>query len=215
MTAYLPLKPIRFTDLFDGKLEPFGVREHINEHTTASQRCLTDGNNFMWAYQDETGILTGLYRFARSGAPGGILAAIAEAFDTDIVSEYEPQFWGYETEEEWDRFQAKVFEEHEAQYYEEMMKYMRGEESDIKPGEQRAEKAKALIAENPELGLPENKTALLRATDEAPGGDFFLDEQDLAFCEMLTTHKCDPPDQRAARSVLPGSDSSSGPRRRS
>ncbi len=49
MTAYLPLKPIRFTDLFDGKLEPFGVREHINEHTTASQRCLTDGNNFMWA----------------------------------------------------------------------------------------------------------------------------------------------------------------------
>ena len=27
--------------------------------------------------------------------------AIAEAFDTGIVSEHEPQFWGFDTQEEW------------------------------------------------------------------------------------------------------------------
>ena len=31
-----------------------------------------------------------------------ILGAIAEAFSTDIFSEYEPQYWGYDTQEEWE-----------------------------------------------------------------------------------------------------------------
>jgi hypothetical protein len=34
--------------------------------------------------------------------PGYILTAISDGFDVDIVSEYEPQFWGFDTQEEWD-----------------------------------------------------------------------------------------------------------------
>jgi hypothetical protein len=43
-----------------------------------------------------------------NGAPGGILKAISEVFDTEIYSEHEPQFWGFDTEEEWEAWQDSL-----------------------------------------------------------------------------------------------------------
>ena len=34
--------------------------------------------------------------------PVFILSAVCQAFDTHIFSEYEPKFWGFDTQEEWD-----------------------------------------------------------------------------------------------------------------
>ena len=34
-----------------------------------------------------------------------IFHAIAEAFDTKIVSEYQPEFRGFDTQEEWDAYE--------------------------------------------------------------------------------------------------------------
>jgi hypothetical protein len=36
-----------------------------------------------------------------------ILFAVADAFETDIVSERQAQFWGLDTEEEWERWQQE------------------------------------------------------------------------------------------------------------
>jgi hypothetical protein len=46
-----------------------------------------------------------LVRLTRYGGndPGKILKALANVFDTDIASEYEPQYWGFDTQEEWER----------------------------------------------------------------------------------------------------------------
>ena len=38
--------------------------------------------------------------------PRHIIKAIEQAFDTEIFSEHEPQFWGFATQEEWDEWHA-------------------------------------------------------------------------------------------------------------
>ncbi len=47
-------KKVSFEELFDGRLERFGIQEAIKEGSTSdNSRCLTDGNNFLWIYGDE------------------------------------------------------------------------------------------------------------------------------------------------------------------
>ena len=53
-TNYRLSKKIRINELLDGRLESFGVRQ-MNDETSAKQKCLTDGNNFLWVYIDDEG----------------------------------------------------------------------------------------------------------------------------------------------------------------
>jgi hypothetical protein len=102
-TDYRLLKKVPACDLFDGRLEGFGVREHVKpDATTEKSRLLTDGRNYLWVYIGDDGFVGCLTRYYPNGAPGKILSVLAEVFDTDIVSEYEPRFWGFDSQEEWD-----------------------------------------------------------------------------------------------------------------
>jgi len=153
-TDFVTSQKIRSLDLFDGHLEKFGVREHFNEHTNPdSLRILTDGRNYLHVSIDDNGFVINLARFSLN-APGRILKAIAEAFDTEIFSEYEPQFWGFDTDEEWEQAMKKLAEEYEARFYEDVMKYVHGEKHEIRAGtngETKAKIAKKLVAEKLEL----------------------------------------------------------------
>ncbi len=62
---------------------------------------MTDGRNFLAVYLTEDGFVDFLTVYGVD-APGKILHAISEAFDTEIFSEHEPQFWLFNTQEEWD-----------------------------------------------------------------------------------------------------------------
>jgi hypothetical protein len=95
-TDYATIKKVRAEELFDGRLVALGVREHIKPDKTSEQRrCLTDGHNYMWVNVDDEGFVSCVTSYFLGGAPDKFLNAIAEAFDTDIVSEHEPQFWGF------------------------------------------------------------------------------------------------------------------------
>jgi hypothetical protein len=134
-TSYVTLKKIKAKELFDTRLEAFGVREHfVAVESTESWRCLTDGRNFRWVSICEDGIVGDLTRYHPGGAPGKILNAVAEAFDTDIVSEYEPQYWGFDTQEEWDARDEQISKEHEERFHNELLKFLHGEPNDIRPG---------------------------------------------------------------------------------
>lgn len=61
------------------------------------------------------------------------MRVIAEKFDVDIVSEHEPEYWGYETEKEWDAAWEAMAEKDERDFYDEMVKFVRGESYDIEP----------------------------------------------------------------------------------
>jgi len=107
--SFRPLAAICMADLFDGRLQDVGVHEHHSksEDAPANARCLTDGENFLWVYGDEIGLVSSFCRFFPNGSPHRILVAICDEFGVDIVSEFEPKFWGYETTEEWDAAEAE------------------------------------------------------------------------------------------------------------
>ena len=87
-TDYCAMKTISFAELFDGRMARYGVSEQIRPRETSDvTRTLTDGGNVLWVYADDNGTVAGMTRYGMSNAPGRILAAVAEAFDTEIFSE--------------------------------------------------------------------------------------------------------------------------------
>jgi hypothetical protein len=46
-TDYRPLKDISAREMFGGRLETFGVREHVEAETPEATRFLTDGRNYL------------------------------------------------------------------------------------------------------------------------------------------------------------------------
>jgi hypothetical protein len=162
-TSFRPLRNIRATQLFDGRLEAYNVFEHFKpEMTITTRRYLTDGFNYLWVFIGEDGFLNSFHRFGGNN-PNVILNAVAEEFDTYIASELEPQYWGFDTEEEWRAANAKdhrEFMKAQRKFEKELLKYVRGEPHNIKPGtdeESKAKIAKRLAEEDPTLLFPVNR----------------------------------------------------------
>jgi hypothetical protein len=200
-TDYRLLRRVPACDLFDGRLEEFGVREHVKpEATTEKSRLLTDGRNYLWVYIDDDGFVHCLTRYAPNGAPGKILNAVAEVFDTDIASEYEPQFWGFDTQEEWDACMEKMSQKAEEEFHIELLKYLRGEPNDIRPGTIgmcQAEIARILVEKDPSLLLSVNKDKLRKEARSIYERDHMvritLDPQQIALARMIAGDEDDLP----------------------
>jgi len=199
-TGYRPLRKVSAYSLFNGCLEAFGVREHVKSDDVAqTSRCLTDGRNYLWVYIDDDGFVGCLSRYG-CNAPGKILSAVAEAFDTDIVSEYEPQFWGFDTQEEGDAYQARIAKENREKFDLELLKYLRNEPNDIRPGTIgmiEAQIAKKLVESDPGLLLPENWDKLRHDIRSIYERDHTvtvtLTPEQKAFAKMIATHEDDLP----------------------
>jgi hypothetical protein len=148
----------------------FNVREHFHPtETTKNERCLIDGrNNYLWVHLDDDGFVSSFTRWMPNGDPSEILDAISVALDTGIASEYEPQYWGFDTMEEWDGAEKKLsieLKKAEKKFHRELLKYLRGERNNIKPGTvemDKAEIAKKLVEKDPPLLLPINYDRLRR-----------------------------------------------------
>jgi hypothetical protein len=91
---FYPLnKAIRMTDLFDGRLEKHGVREHQTENATPMSRCLTDGENFVWAYGGDDDNHPVMFTRYAGNYPMLILDAIVAEFDVELggVDDIDPR----------------------------------------------------------------------------------------------------------------------------
>ncbi len=190
-TDYRPLKPVPFSDLFDGRFARYGVREHTGSMTSDKHRCLTDGRNYVWAYDDGTGLLGGVTRYGPN-CPLKILEAIAEEFDARIFDEHQPEYWGFDSQEEMDATHEEIARRHRQEFYEDLLKYVRGEPNGIRAGtigEIQADIAKDLIAQEPTL--VENKEKLIEAVEhvyeERHVTKVTLSKEDIAFVKMCTT----------------------------
>ena len=167
MTVYFrPLTSISMKDLFDGRLENFGVREHANEETNANERCLTDGHNFLWV-SSERGLAL-LFTGYTGNRVYRILQAIGDEFDVEIVSEDELPY--FETKEQADAFESKMKEELEQRgqdFYNKVVAYIRGERYGIRSMDEalEVEIARRLIAESPELRAAGNRANLIKAVE--------------------------------------------------
>ena len=167
---FRPLTPIRMADLFDGRLERLGVRQHHPERTLApNEKCLTDGlKNYLFVHSNEKGLVSSFTSWMPNGDPKYILQAICGEFDVDIVSEHEPQYWGFKTQEEWDAAWAKMAERDEQDFFNEVVKFVRGESHNIRSGTvgmDMAEIARKLIADNPDLLDESKRTDLMKVVN--------------------------------------------------
>ena len=179
-TTYIPLKPISFAQLFDGRLEPFGIREHVHpKDTTKNERCLTDEESFLWVYRSRDGAVGGFTRWRHNGMPIGILEAISRVFRTRIISEHEAEM------------SATCWAVHYAvsnrgDYCLKILKDVYGKPNGIPRGsieETHAKIAKKLIAADPALAQPGQKDDLLRKIDAVFFGEPL---------RTPTKHKCTP-----------------------
>ena len=96
------------------------------------------------------------------------MAALAEACETEIVSEYEPQYWGFETQEQWDEYEEKRFTTHLKEFKADVVKYVHGEPHNIGPktiGMAIADRVKDLVAGRPELLAVGNESELEAVVD--------------------------------------------------
>jgi hypothetical protein len=163
-TDYKFEKEITVKELFDGRLESYGINEKVVEgKTTKSRRLLTDGSNSLWIYGDT--IIEVATRYGLANSPGKILDAIGESFDTVIYSEYEPQHWGFESHEEWDRAWDEMYKQQQAASYLEIMSYVNGLPNRIDPGTigmSFAKIAADLIADSPALLSPAHEEELMQ-----------------------------------------------------
>jgi hypothetical protein len=125
-------KKVSARDLFDGRLEKYGVREHVHRHTTEGYRCLIDGRNALWVEMDDDGFVGWLTVYGMN-EPSKILVAIAEEFETEIFSENEPQYWGCNTQEELDAAMKEFFDQSEQEFYANICAYVRGEPIGLGP----------------------------------------------------------------------------------
>ena len=121
-------------------------------------------------------------------------------FEVDIVSEHEPQYWGFETQEEWDRWLEEINRQGREKSYCEMIAYSEGKETTYRPGTNgfvSLEIAKRLINENPSLRSPDKKDELLGLVEKLSISEHCvtvqLDAKDMHLVKMIATHEDDLP----------------------
>jgi hypothetical protein len=163
-TDYKTAKEIEMNELFDGRLEVYGVHEKVVEgRSTKSMRLLTDDKNSLWVYGDK--FLDVATRYGLCNFPEKILAAIEESFNTNIYSEHEHQYWGFKTNEEWERAWSELYRASQATHYLNIMSYVNGLPNNIKPGTigmSFAKIAADLVADSPALLSPEHEEELMQ-----------------------------------------------------
>jgi hypothetical protein len=166
---------------------------------TGGRRKGTKNKRLSLPHSNEQGLVTS---FSRHGgnAPARILRAIADMFDVDIVSEHEPEYGGYETEEEWFAAEEAWHEKHQVEFYNEVARFVRGESHDIKSGTVgmiEAEIAKRLVTESPELLDEDKRRELIKAVKIIYDRDHLvkvtLSQQEIDFVKMVATHEDDLP----------------------
>lgn len=95
-------KKILASELFDGRLKKFDIQEHDRGHSDRNYRCLSDGEKRLGVLINEVGYITGFVREWNGdwSAPEKILSAVSDAFHTKISRYGEPEYHGFESEEE-------------------------------------------------------------------------------------------------------------------
>jgi hypothetical protein len=163
-TDYITEKKVPIAALHGTLLSNEGV--HVHKVESERYIILTDGESYLHARQCPDGEL----RFSRYGGnmPGFILGTISRLFDTEIYSEYCPQYWGFSTKQEWDAAFREIDADYLHESYLKIQKFLRGDPVDIRPDTIQMVRvliAKELVEADPSLLLPENEARLMTSIE--------------------------------------------------
>ena len=111
-------------EVFDGRLAKYGINEIVKDgRSSETERCLTDGFDSVWVYghvSPSPGCSID-YRF--DDAPG-IYVRLQQLFQTEVLSDNEPQYWGFDSHEDWDNHLAKQAERERNRLYDDLVNFL-------------------------------------------------------------------------------------------
>jgi hypothetical protein len=190
-TDYRPIPCIPFIELFDGRLDKYGVREKAHADSTLRSRYLVGSDGELEAYQNDDGT-SSFSRRSFTPVPWTVIDALTEEFKVELVSEHDHRYWGFATEEDWRDWQDQLAKKAETEFYKNLCHYVRGEPNDLRPGSVgmlQAEIAKGLVANDESLMEPNNRHLLLEAVKVIYEGDHTvrvtLTKEDLAAVDLM------------------------------
>jgi hypothetical protein len=190
-TDYRPLNDIPYDNLFDGRLEKHDVREELRSDTTIERRYLSGRDGILIAFREGNGG-SSFSHPSFGPMPWTVFDALAAEFKAELVSEHDHRYWGFDTADEWGAFNDKLAKEGEDKFYNNVLRYVRGEPNDLLPGTIgmiKANIAKTLIEGDRSLAEPGNRDALLQGVErvylEKHAVSVRLTDDDLAAVEML------------------------------
>jgi hypothetical protein len=172
---FQPVTPIEVQDLFDGRLKHFGIIEILSHPLTKhGYRILSDGQTFISVWGQSGGAIGSLaleppYLYSSAGA---LLKTIAKSMGTEFVmyTEHEPQYWGFDTQQEWDVAMEKLNRKQDDMFYADVLQFVAGDDQVLKAGtvgHGKGEVARKLISKEPSLIRPDKRDELLQAIDKA------------------------------------------------
>lgn len=164
-----PLGPLCFADIFDGRLQKLGVYERVVEGKSSDRhRSLTDGRNSLWVNGNPDPDICEIEVFGTNN-PDRILDAITQTFAVKFASEFQAEYWGFGTEEEWET--SRKLQRND-EIYRQLLKHLLGQSSEIGilPSDIpllsvnliKAHIAQSLIIQNPTVLTPERKQDLIK-----------------------------------------------------
>lgn len=187
-------------------LAPYGIsvspvsaelrNEFRNPDTTY---CVSDGNNRLFVYRHPCGdydITLGCSR----GVLTKITGALCDAFDVKVYSEYDPQYWGCDTQQDFEDALKKLDDEADEEFYRQLLRHLNGEPGVFDPttnGFRMAEYAEHLVATDPSWLESARRDDLIRELytylrDNVCVSVTITSEM-IAAAEMLSTHEDDLP----------------------
>jgi hypothetical protein len=102
MSVYMKLgTKVSGRDMFGKQLKKYGIREARTRDNDERKRVLTDGRHRLVVCMSEEGVVEALIVYG-TYQPVEILDAICETFGTEIYTEHDPQYYGCDTQEEWE-----------------------------------------------------------------------------------------------------------------
>ena len=122
------------SDIFDGRLSQYGIHERVEEgRTSERERCLSDGFDQLWLSGHKIPERGAFTSYSYHDCPV-ILGRLSQLFETCVYSEHEPQYWGFDSQREWDEFEREMADQQYQDTYKNLINFLTLRDHPFKEG---------------------------------------------------------------------------------
>jgi hypothetical protein len=112
------------SEIFDGRLSQYGIHERVEEgRTSERERCLSDGFDRIWLSGHKIPERGAITPYSHYDSPV-ILGRLSQLFETAVYSEHEPQYWGFDSQQEWDEFEREMADQQYQDTYRNLINFL-------------------------------------------------------------------------------------------
>ncbi|NRP27351.1 hypothetical protein XMD420_000954 [Marinobacterium sp. xm-d-420] len=166
-TSYCAVIKLPIEQVFDKRLWRHGIIEFFEEEITTLDRCLTNGIDYIWIHLNKINETSCAFQVDR--IPTDFELQLIELLEANVYSEHEPQFWGFETMEEWHSAMEEEARIEREEFYANLVAFLKFKTHKFKKGTVAMDKvliAHDLVIEDPTFLVAERKDQFLETIDK-------------------------------------------------